>query len=327
MNELHADLVYVRNLLLAMQKLNEDEIDLQAQVRQTSKLQETVDVPKKKNKIWTIIVIAVFLIVSAYTSYDKANILYQGEVRQYEYDAFNEQWYWEGTHPEDEPYPGYDGEEPQFSDYIGMGLIIGVPTGAITALLLGGGFVIKHKLDEAAAKKRNRGIQESNQKKQEQNQAIQLRNNELAAEIQHIHNRKLMISQEYMRNIILWYPKDYGYLRAIDFFINQVENHLASNIKELVEQYQTYEFRQSVMGGIRVIINNQQIMISKQDELIRQQMIGNMINMANLATNISTNAKMSQMASDVRSAANSAASAAGSAADAARTAGQIYRRL
>ena len=91
-----------------------------------------------------------------------------------------------------------------------------------------------------------------------------------------------------MQNIIEWYPKDYGYPAAVDFFINQVENHLATTIQECVEQYNTYTFRQKVTDNQKIMIGNQQIMISKQDEMIRQQMIGNAIATVNMMANVAT---------------------------------------
>ena len=96
-------------------------------------------------------------------------------------------------------------------------------------------------------------------------------------------------------------------MEAVDFFIHELELGTATNLPEAIKNFREDQYRKSVLRnqGIaidrlgkmieqnNVIIDNQKILISGQQELIRQQMLGNMIAAAtwNETRNIANNTR------------------------------------
>ena len=78
-------------------------------------------------------------------------------------------------------------------------------------------------------------------------------------------------------------------MEAVNFFIGQVQNHTTDREK-VIDRYldykrdqETRQYREDMRNFQRVNIENQSLMISQQDEIIRQQMIGNVINLFTLS--------------------------------------------
>ena len=198
-------------------------------------------------------------------------------------------------------------------------------------------FVIIRRKGAADVEKENKRRKQQYDAACQNNQLIVKHNAEVDLKLKQIADRRTLISQEYMQNIIEWYPKDYGYPSAVDFFINLVENHLATTIQECVEQYNTHMFRQKVtdnqqemLANQKVMINNQEIMITKQDKMIRQQMIGNAIAAVNMMANVATAGNTAQIANNTadiagtnHQIAGNTASIAGSARDMGRDVSHI----
>ena len=318
MNELRDKLIYVRNMLLAMQKLNQDEEQLRNQIKNTSNVMEFMVENTKKRKKWIFIVIAVFLLIVVTSTDRRLDSLYDRAVKDYEYEVYLEELEWMVEHSEEGPYPGYDEPEPQKMDFLGKAICIGIYHGGVLAGILGGIVAIKFVIDSILIKIQNKRIREMNQSIIEKNILVESTNKKIVTEIEKIHDRKIRISEEYQKNIISWFPRDYGYLKAVDYFINLIDNHMATTIQEAVEQYRNYEYQQAMLaaqqvmlnqqnilignqemmiGNQEVMIGNQKIMISNQEELVRQQMHGNMINSAILNVN-------SQVAYDMQRLAN-----------------------
>ena len=96
-------------------------------------------------------------------------------------------------------------------------------------------------------------------------------------------------------------------MEAVNFFIHELERGTATNLPEAIKNFREDQYRKSVLRnqGIaidrlgkmieqnNVIIDNQKILISGQQELIRQQMLGNMIAAAtwNETRNIANNTR------------------------------------
>ncbi len=166
--------------------------------------------------------------------------------------------------------------------------------------------VVAQKSNESSVKHTNERIKAKNQQILANNQMIEQQNQELEVEISKIRDRKLAVSQEYQRNVLTWFPKDYGYLEAVNYFMQLVENHRVDTIREAVDLYDTYVYRKemtlkqdAMLNNQIVTINNQKVLISKQDNLVRQQMVGNMINVANMATNMMNLATNQAIGTDV----------------------------
>lgn len=289
MNELHEKLLYVKSLVTAMGKLNEEEAGLQRKKRTPANVQPIViNKSRQGGSGQRAILVVVFVFLFLFNVVPVAMNRYDAAKEQIEIDKANDEFAWMMEHNGEE-YPGYQGSETVSMVSV---LLPAVIRGVVVAFVFTG---VIAAISAARRKRQDAMIEENNRKLQNnyeatlKNNEIILRNNaEIDEQIQQIANRRVLISEEYMQNIIEWYPKDYGYPAAVDFFINQVENHLATTIQECVEQYNTYTFRQKVTDNQKIMIGNQQIMISKQDEMIRQQMIGNAIATVNMMANVAT---------------------------------------
>ncbi|MBP3339744.1 MAG: hypothetical protein J6L69_10110 [Lachnospiraceae bacterium] len=315
MNGLYDGLIYIRSLLLKMQSLNEEEAKVVQQMQRPLIAQRPLHkVKKEKSKI--IILIVVYLLIIITQTFDLSFTLYEDQKRALEYDMVDDKAYWVMTH--DEPYPGYDGElTTNYGTALVKAMVAMLPIAIILAIIV---IVIARKINKKENKRieefnlANAAIEKDNQRIAEENKGIILYKEECKVQIEEIRKQKCEIANEYRKNALTWFPKDYGYLSAVNYFINLVENHMVTNIQDAVEKYLTYMYRAEVTGELKAIkanqtimINNQRIMISQQEELVRQQILGNMINSANLAVNISNNAKLTNIQSSAASTASSMA--------------------
>ena len=300
-NNLLERLYYIRNLLQAMGKQNEIQQQLESQIRQPSNLKQNIPEAQyhgKKIALITFIVLAaIFLLL--YTPR-----IYFNEKEQLQYKIENDEFSWNIAHEFSEPYPGYDGPtQVSFLSCLLKVAIFAIPAAAVIALILGGILSIWNKSQNKHIRKQNQIINDWNQKTIVQNQEVEKQKQILLDEIQKICDKKQLISQEYQKNVLAWFPRDYGYPSAVEYFINKVENHVANTIGEAVQQYETDRYRQQKLNEIK---NINKTIKEGQDELIRQQMIGNMINLAN-------NARLGQIANASERAAFSAAQTADAA--------------
>lgn len=341
MDTLHKNLLYVKDLITAMGNLNGEEEKLLRQKRIPIRAQQVVLNKPKQNK-GTLIVILLLIFAGLFfvNTAPYALSSYRSEKVQLELDKTNDKFSWELHHPKEEKYPGYQGRDSVnwvnvFVPASIRGFIISfVITGIIAAIMAS----VRKKRD-ASVDERNRQMKMNYETVLRNNEIILQKNAEVDEQLKQINNKRTLISKEYLQSIITWYPKDYAYLSAVNYFINQVENHMANTIQECVEQYNTYLFRQQItenqqamLNNQIVMINNQRVMISKQEEMVRQQMIGNAIAtvsmMANVATANNTRNIANSAANTERHAgniANSAASTAQHAASTARHTGNIAR--
>ena len=306
MNQLHEDLLYVKSLVTAMGNLNQEEVQLRNQKQSPVFAQRrTVATPKQSKAGMIAILLLVFGVLFFINMLPTAVNSYQHEKVVIQLAKADDEFAWSHNH-QGEPYPGYQGSEKVNMAKVLVpasirGFIIAfIITGIVAAIMTN-----KRKRGDAGVERQNEQLQRQYEEAVQNNQAIAKKNAEIDAQIQQIANKRSLISEEYMQNIIEWYPRDYGYPSAVDFFINLVENHLATTIQECVEQYDTHMFRQKVtdnqqemIDNQQVMLENQQIMISKQDEMIRQQMIGNTIATVNMMANIATARNTSQIAAN-----------------------------
>lgn len=306
MNELHKKLLNMKNLVADLNQQNQKENNYKAQMKPmiNSDVYAAKKVTKKYFAIIAVVAV-IFLLLSIPT--------FIGDIqRAYKNDSVDDEFQWVLHHPGQE-YPGYK-EDSSIVKSIFMsdfGPII------IIAVIIAGGYIAVIKFMNTSKKK---AVDENNKKIEEQNKINKLRNMKLFNEVATINQERETLYVEITRNLQEWFPKDYCFLNAIDYFINLVENHMADTIQKAVELYLddmrhriTNQKLDQIRGGMLVMINNQQVMMTKQDEMIRQQIIGNCINSANLANNMA----MRRDIKDVGEAAERAAKAASNAAYAA----------
>ena len=288
MNDLHKNLLYVKDLVTAMGNLNREEQKLLSEKRVPVQPQRIVSNKSHQNKVAFIgILLLVFMVLFLFNAVPYAINRYRSEKTQIELEKAKDEFSWSLSHPNQEKYPGYQGTEKVnwisvlLPPFIRGFVIAGILTGIVAAVI-----TVVRKRQDMDMDKRNKTLQVNYQATLKNNEIIMQRNAAIDEKIKQIANKRTLISQEYMQNIIEWYPKDYGYPSAVDFFINLVENHLATTIQECVKQYNTHLFRQEVTDNQQEMLDNQKVMISKQEEMVKLQMMGNMIAAANLMTNI-----------------------------------------
>lgn len=350
MNDLHKNLLYVKDLVTAMGNLNREEQKLLGEKKVPVQAQRiTVNKVKRNRGSFFGILLLIFILLFLFNAAPYAINRYRSEKTQIELEKADDKFSWNLNHPNQGKYPGYQGSEKVnwvsvlLPPFIRGFIIAGILTGIVAAIIS-----VVRKRQDADVDKKNRMLQMNHETVLKNNEIILQKNAEIDEKIKQIANRRALISQEYMQNIIEWYPKDYGYPTAVDFFINLVENHLATSIQECVEQYNTHLFRQEVTDNQQemldnqsvmidnqaVMIDNQEIMISKQDKMIKAQMFGNAIAAVNMMANITTAGNTADIANSARSierntaqTAQNTASIAGSAASTARHVGNIDRSL
>lgn len=134
-------------------------------------------------------------------------------------------------------------------------------------------------------------------------------------QIEAFHERKRQISKEFLENLCKWYPKEYAFMEAVEFFIHELDIGTATTLPEAIKNFREDQYRKNVVENQEkminnqktminnqiIMINNQKIMISKQNEMIRQQMVGNCIaaatfsevqNISSTVSNIDANTRM-----------------------------------
>lgn len=105
-----------------------------------------------------------------------------------------------------------------------------------------------------------------------------MRSNQIKSELDDLYSKKMRISNLFMENYgNKWYPVQYAYVDAVDKFIEYLDSGEASTVGEMVSTYKR-----------DVHYNNVE---TQNNKMIQQQMIGNVINTANLFTNLYTASK------------------------------------
>ena len=104
--------------------------------------------------------------------------------------------------------------------------------------------------------------------------------NEIISEQISIVNREMQEIRQLADEELYWYPRNYCYSDAVNYFINVVSNYRADSLKEAINLY-VEELRH------RQMMQNQQ-------ELVRQQKINNVLSTANLFANLSTASAINQ---------------------------------
>lgn len=126
---------------------------------------------------------------------------------------------------------------------------------------------------------------------------------------------------------LYWYPRNYCYLETVTYFIEVIQNFRAVSLKEAINLFvQELQHRQ--------VINGQQEMISKQDEMITHQKINNVLTSVGIFTNLgvmnavnNNAAAVNQNTVSVNNAASRVSSSINKAADAASRAANVAEKI
>ncbi|MCU6720234.1 zinc-ribbon domain-containing protein [Porcipelethomonas ammoniilytica] len=123
---------------------------------------------------------------------------------------------------------------------IALGIVVGV-------------YFNKNIIPKINEKIRHKNVEiiQANQKIAEYNQSIRQQADEL--------NRRLHeIQLRYQNTVMTWYPQNYCYIEATEFFLDSVVNYRADTLKEAINLYEEYLHRERVE-------RNQESMLKKQD--------------------------------------------------------------
>lgn len=123
-------------------------------------------------------------------------------------------------------------------------------------------FIVKKVVNISIAV-RNKRICEENEEIKKKNESIWGVEREV---IQKIKN----VQKQYTREIAPWYPSDYCYIEAAEFFLNAIRNYRADNLKEAINLYEDVMHK-------RRLEQAQQQMLNRQEDMIRQQRLNNLL--------------------------------------------------
>ncbi len=211
---------------------------------------------------------------------------------------------------------------PLFMSLFGSGklylsaLIIGIGLGFLPARLI--------------RKKAEQSIAQKNQFRASQNAQIEAHNQATMAAEQAVIDQIQQVRSQYEQEISPWYPSDYCYLEAANFFLSALQNYRADTLKEVVNLYEDTLYKNRIE-------QSQLRMEQSQQELVRQQKIGNILAVGNLvmqagiqgAVNRNTqavNSAASQNAQAISNAANQASQAINRNTNAVKDAYQFLRK-
>lgn len=294
--ELIAGLYEVKSLLTAMNNVNERERQVRAQRKNTIPVQNVILLPAKKNRMKPLVILFLILLAMYTFSYGSNRASISEDA--YSAAVTNDKFAWEMQHSEDEPYPGYDGPVDEPMGFI-MACVRSLPiAGTVSAVftaVVGAVIFTFRKHKNVSIDRENWRRTQKYRADIEQNNQIIAYNRKIDAEIEEFHARKQHISKEYLSNLGQWFPEEYAFMEAVEYFIRELELGTVSNLPEAIKSFREYKFRRKVIDNQQAMIDNQGIMILRQEEMIRQQMLGNFI----AASTLNETRRMSDTLKDV----------------------------
>ena len=124
-------------------------------------------------------------------------------------------------------------------------------------------------------KLRSKYIDSKNRTVAQQNDAIDRKNEELANVEQEIRRELSDIQTRYNEEVGGWYPPDYAFPDAVDFFISSIQNSRADNLKEAVNAYEEDLHRRRIEAQNEQNLANQKVMQQQLEAIDESQRIGN----------------------------------------------------
>lgn len=290
------DLSYVRGLLIAMSKLNQNELQFRTQIRPIMQARNVQHKKSTKKVGWIVLLVVIFVVMTLLLALSYAPPAVRKSVEAYKRDIVDEEFNWVMNHHDDkQPYPGYSGSVSPIT--FGVAYKQSLPRAGGLVLFW---TVIAGAIIFTIQRVNNKAIDRNNKLQTQQYQAVMAQNQQILAlnqrvqqQIIEVHKRKELISQEYITSICPWFPKEYCYFEAIDYFIHELQIGTATTLPEAIKNYRQYLFENKVTGKLDQIAENQSTMIRNEEEMIRQQMIGNFIACASWmeTKNISNNVR------------------------------------
>lgn len=116
----------------------------------------------------------------------------------------------------------------------------------------------------------NKGIVIMNKRIEKENVEIMLHNDFVQKDVEVVRQQLLRIQIAYRDHVLPWYPENYCYIAAAEFFYDAVKNYRADTLKEVINLYENTMHQ-------RRVESNQKQMIENQEEAIRQQKLNNIL--------------------------------------------------
>jgi large-conductance mechanosensitive channel len=141
------------------------------------------------------------------------------------------------------------------SQGIGMGVLI------VNFVMAIGNVAVVYLIIHAMNKSKNKSINLNNQR-------IMQNNENLKVQEQAVLNELRDIQIVYNERLLNWYPQNYCYVSAVEFFYDSVKNFRADSMKEAINLYENYMHQQRVEEN--------------QKQSIKQQKLNNLLAAGNL---------------------------------------------
>ncbi|MGN1420391.1 MAG: hypothetical protein ACI4XC_02610 [Eubacterium sp.] len=152
-----------------------------------------------------------------------------------------------------------------------------------------------HIIRKMRKKKYARINEQEQMRVNEENEKIMAYNEQINEEVKMI-NQEMIELRSIADEELYWYPRNYCYSEAVNYFINAIQNFRADCLKEAINLY-VEELRH------RQLMAQQQQIANQQYEIAKQQKINNVLSTANLFANLGTISAVNQNTTAVNSAA------------------------
>lgn len=283
--ELIKKLEYAYNAIRAMDNLNREEIEerkkyidlpvLPAAPQQTGKT--------RKRSWYLLCLAAVYLLLTLLFTWSYSSHIMRQREKDYRNALFEDEFDWNVNYAETEgEYPGYRGDIYPYTRAeallraLPIEIIDAAVYTAVGAVIV---FLFMKILKAGKNAEYKMAIEKYNQIAQNYHN-VQANNQMIYERIEDIHRRKKTISSEYLTNARGLLQEKYCNMRAVGYFIQELKCGIATNLPEAIESYRKYQFQEEMKAKMDELLYKQELAKRKQEEMIAQQMIGNLINFA-----------------------------------------------
>lgn len=288
-------LKYVRGLLDRMGALNAEQKKAESRLGGIQAI-DSAPVKRTSKVLWGVLVIAVsmlYLLAACFVVKIYADSRYSLWDDQYEAAVWFDEEMWNEEHGGETDPPAYPGYRGPLKEHITYGeAVLMVMNEQANYLLLPPlviGIIIFAAYKARVAEWRTKIKKHDAETERILRHNDMVVNNNIAVnwQIQDVKGKKGQVSREFLENAGSWFPREYCYYAAVDFFIHELQFGMASTLGEAVRNYREEMHRRYVekkldelAGMLSIVIDNQAVIVSTQEALLRQQMIGTFISCA-----------------------------------------------
>ncbi len=282
-------LEYAHKLIHAMDNLNQEEIKERKNYVELPALPEAPhQTGKTRKRSWYLFcLVAVFVLNVLFLTWIYSTSIVRQREKDYQNAMFEDKFDWDVNYAEEKgEYPGYWGDIQPYTR--AEALLRALPIGLVEAAVYTAvGAVIVFvflKIKKAGKKEEYRMAIDKYNKLAQDYHMIQENNRKVYERIEDIHRRKKAVSSEYLTNVPDLLPKkdeyEYRTVEAVGYFIRELKNGIATSLPEAIKNYRQYRFREEMRIKTDAVLRSQEMARRQQEDMIAQQMIGNLIGFA-----------------------------------------------